>query len=226
MSYFELVSTLIEDLEYSSVERVWYLTAGQSKEHGLHEIRTDANMFNGLIVDAELGEVSLFFEATKFIHEMGDNYGYSKEVEDEEGDNSFVAKFFRIDQDEAQTSDEEDQEIRARYRRMLQRSRLEETRSEEEFDLWFVDPNEVNEPVQPSVNVDEEAIEEQGEEVQQSGGMGDDEAQGSEATVYRGSENSDHVRGNIGEEDEVSMIDNVVYMIPTVIIRHCRSLHI
>ncbi|CAI0538944.1 unnamed protein product [Linum tenue] len=84
ISYFELVSTLIEDLEYSSVERVWYLTPGQSMEHGLHEIRTDADVINGLLVVAELGEVSLFFEATKFIHEMGDNYGHSEEVEDED----------------------------------------------------------------------------------------------------------------------------------------------
>ncbi|CAL1371209.1 unnamed protein product [Linum trigynum] len=214
MSYFELVSTLIEDLDYSSVERVWYLTPGQSMEHGLHEIRTDADVINGLLVDAELGEVSLFFEATKFIHEMGDNYGHSEEVEDEEGDNSAVAEFVRIDEDDAQTSDEEYHEIQARYRRMLQRSRLEETASREEVDQLFVDPNEVNEPVQPSVNVDEEAADGHGEEVQQSGDMGDDEAQGSEATVYRGSENSDHVRGNIGEEEEVSMIDKCRFYDP------------
>ncbi|CAL1413944.1 unnamed protein product [Linum trigynum] len=148
MSYFELLSILIPDFDYLSVEKMWYLTPGQSMEDGLQEIANDSDMMNGLLGDAELGEVVVFFEATKFLGEMGDNYENSEDVADEEGDNSGVAEFIRLDDYEAQTSDEEYHEIRARFRRMRQKCMFEATRSGEEVDLVFVDENEVEQSVQ------------------------------------------------------------------------------
>ncbi|CAI0549380.1 unnamed protein product [Linum tenue] len=40
LSYFEIMKTLIEDLQYVSVERIWYLTPGESMATGLHEIHS------------------------------------------------------------------------------------------------------------------------------------------------------------------------------------------
>ncbi|CAI0458237.1 unnamed protein product [Linum tenue] len=88
LSYFELTKTMVEDLEYISIEKLWYLTPGESMATGLHE--------------------RVYFEATRDLGElgyMGDNYGHFPEGEDAYGDNSAAPEFARLDEDDAQTSD-------------------------------------------------------------------------------------------------------------------------
>ncbi|CAI0561050.1 unnamed protein product [Linum tenue] len=82
VSYFEITKTLIEDLSYLSVERVWYLTPGEDMATGLHEVHSDVEVMT-LLTDAEKGDLRVYFEATKDIGEfgyMGDNYGHGWKV--------------------------------------------------------------------------------------------------------------------------------------------------
>ncbi|CAI0399712.1 unnamed protein product, partial [Linum tenue] len=123
LSYFELTKTLIEDFEYISVERLWYLTPGESMATGLHEIVSDVEVLTGLLPLVETGDIKVYFEATRDLGElgyMGDNYGHFPEGEDASADNSAAPEFVRLD-DDAQTSDEEYHEIRADARRRNRR---------------------------------------------------------------------------------------------------------
>ncbi|CAI0403557.1 unnamed protein product, partial [Linum tenue] len=103
LSYFELTKTLIEDLEYISVERLWYLTPGESMATGLHETVSDVEVLTGLLPLVGTGDIKVHFEATRDLGElgyMGDNYGHFPEGEDASGDNSAATEFVRLDDDD------------------------------------------------------------------------------------------------------------------------------
>ncbi|CAI0561069.1 unnamed protein product [Linum tenue] len=142
LSYFEIVKTLIEDFGYLSVERVWYLTPGESMTSGLHEICTDADVINGLLGDAEKGELVLFFDATKDLGEFAENYGHNNDGSDDESENSAIEEFLRLDDDGTQTSDEEYHEIRANVRRLRKDTRLKYYGTREDVDKIFEEDNE------------------------------------------------------------------------------------
>ncbi|CAN1182115.1 hypothetical protein LINPERHAP2_LOCUS35801 [Linum perenne] len=72
-SFFEIAGIAKEDLKYKSVEKIWYLTPGESMATGLHEILSDVDVVYGLLVDAAKGEIHIFLEATKSVDGVGDN---------------------------------------------------------------------------------------------------------------------------------------------------------
>ncbi|CAL1413039.1 unnamed protein product [Linum trigynum] len=146
LSYFELTKTLIEDLEYVSVERLWYLTPGKSMATGLHKIHLDAEVMNGLLPCVGKGQVRVYFEATKDFGDdgfMGDNYGHDHDGSDEDGENSAVPEFVRVEEeDDAQTSDEEYHEIRQKVRNRRQNYRAQFQESGEEVDQVVLEEDE------------------------------------------------------------------------------------
>ncbi|CAI0415121.1 unnamed protein product [Linum tenue] len=220
LSYFELTKTLIEDLEYVSVERLWYLTPGKSMATGLHEIHSDAEVMNGLLPCVAKGQVRVYFEATKDLVDdgfMGDNYGHEHDGSDEDGENSAVPEFVRVgEEDDAQTSDEEYHEIRQKVRNRRQKYRAQIQDSGEEVDQVVLEEDEGSEGSEGCENggQNEPGSEEQnvgsgngGQNVGDQAGEDDANSGGSMETEYRGSEYSAHVRGNIGEQDNVTKFD-------------------
>ncbi|CAI0556295.1 unnamed protein product, partial [Linum tenue] len=234
LSYFELTKTLIEDLEYISVERLWYLTPGESMATGLHEIVSDVEVLTGLLPLVGTGDIKVYFEATRDLGElgyMGDNYGHFPEGEDASGDNSAAPEFVRLEDDDAQTSDEEYHEIRAEARRRNRRMVADldgEGSSVNQLFAWDVnhhadfdldsatieggaeaeaetDSVELDESVEfdESVEIDE-GIQRGAEQVNVDEEIN---AEGSIDTEYRASEDSAHVRGNIAEEDGATSYD-------------------
>ncbi|CAN1346184.1 hypothetical protein LINPERPRIM_LOCUS40674 [Linum perenne] len=106
-SFFEIAGIAKEDLKYKSVEKIWYLTPGESMATGLHEILSDVDVVYGLLVDAAKGEIHIFLEATKSVDGVGDNEngadGDDEAGDDDEndtnGENSVAGEFVNMNSD-------------------------------------------------------------------------------------------------------------------------------
>ncbi|CAI0401417.1 unnamed protein product [Linum tenue] len=247
VSYFEITKTLIEDLSYLSVERVWYLTPGEDMATGLHEVHSDVEVMT-LLTDAEKGDLRVYFEATKDIGEfgyMGDNYGHDPQGSEEDGEQSAVPEILRVEEsDDAQTSDEEYHEIMKTVRQRRQHFRAQYVESGDEVDQVLREDDGQslagdNDEVDGEVAADDEVAanaevaDDEGvtnaevahdegvanAEVAHDEGVADDEGgdandECSMETEYRASEESAHVRGDIGEEVNSFIFDKSLFYDP------------
>ncbi|CAN1135063.1 hypothetical protein LINPERPRIM_LOCUS15748 [Linum perenne] len=216
LCYYQLKHVLgIGFVRYKLVHGIWYLEHNKSMGDGLHQIRNDFDVTNGLVAATGNGSTMTLF-MTGY---SGPDYGADNEdgiigsaIEpewDSTPENSVGQEFSHLIGDVLRTTDDEFQDALCTLwvRRTGKRVAYLAYSSDEEVEQGIGPQEQAFHQFPPTVAQQEQAEPyhqfEQGNvgggleglQVVNSGFYADSESS------YRGSENSDHVRGNVSDED-------------------------
>ncbi|CAL1413483.1 unnamed protein product [Linum trigynum] len=112
VSYFGILSLCTGYLNYYGVRKMWYLTPGATMAEGLHEIMTDKEIMEGLLVDtAQTKEVSLFVDCVEADDGlMGDNDTADNIARLENDDDYFEVGEYSVAKEIMHVADSSDEE--------------------------------------------------------------------------------------------------------------------
>ncbi|CAN1779294.1 hypothetical protein LINPERHAP1_LOCUS14697 [Linum perenne] len=221
MSYVEVKKVIGEMcLRYKEVDRMWYVEHNSTLSDGLHRILTNQDVVDGLFCTSEnKWFMTIYFEG-KFDHDYGadnEDLYVGRNEEDPHLDSmtadSVAPEFVHLVDDDNRTTDDEFEE--ALYHMGIHRTR----RRVAYMDYSSGEEDEEVDQQQASViglagqgeEVDQqfgphEPTNDLGHEDQPEGILHGSESLSEDASEYRKSEDSDHVRGNISEDEAIEDI--------------------
>ncbi|CAN1848533.1 hypothetical protein LINPERHAP1_LOCUS38969 [Linum perenne] len=225
MCYWELKEVATGFVEYKIVEGIWYLEPNKTMGEGLHEVRTDEDVLNGLVkaIGTDL-KLAIYMQGISVFEFGADNEegtigGPRREEHNSANENSVVAEFSHLVDVDIHTTDDEFEDalytigVRRTRRRVeymayssddeteqdsvaaTDSAHIEGSHQRQASQQVHHDSAHVQSPHQPEEHINEGALNHM--DATHSASDADSESS------YRGSENSAHIRGNISDDEGV-----------------------